>query len=69
MDIRNSLRLRALVPPEIAFVAESGIKGRPQLEELEAKGVNAALVGELLMRSPSIAGKMQELLGARHDKD
>jgi len=69
VDIRNSLRLRALVPPEIAFVAESGIKGRPQLEELEAKGVNAALVGELLMRSPSIAGKMQELLGARHDKD
>jgi indole-3-glycerol phosphate synthase len=63
VDIGNSMRLRSLVPPETAFVAESGIQGRDQVAELEAGGVNGVLIGELLMRSTSVDQKMQELLG------
>jgi indole-3-glycerol phosphate synthase len=63
VDIHNSMRLRPLVPPDIAFIAESGIKGRSQIAELEKGGVNGVLIGELLMRSASIPDKMKELLG------
>lgn len=64
VDIHNSLRLRPLVPREIPFVAESGIHERAQLEELKKSGVNGVLIGEVLMRSPSIEEKIQELMGA-----
>ena len=51
VDIHNSGRLRSLVPPEVLFVAESGIKTRADVAALEEMGVNAVLIGETLMRS------------------
>lgn len=51
VDIHNSGRLRSLVPPEVLFVAESGIKTRADVAVLEEMGGNAVLIGETLMRS------------------
>ncbi len=43
-------------------VAESGINTRADVERVVRAGVNAILVGESLMRSGDIAGKVKELL-------
>ncbi len=63
VDIHNSMNLRQLVPPEILFVAESGIKSRAQTAELEQAGVNGVLIGETLMRSGNMKEKLDELRG------
>lgn len=52
VDVRNSLKLRALVPKGVVFVSESGIKTREDTRQLAAYHVNAVLIGETLMRSP-----------------
>jgi indole-3-glycerol phosphate synthase len=44
-------------------VAESGIHERADVERVAAAGADAILVGESLMRSQDIAGKVKELLG------
>ena len=49
VDITNSLRLRPLVPPEILFVSESGIKTPSDIASLRSVGTNAVLIGETLM--------------------
>ena len=64
VDVGNSLRLRPLVPPEIPFIAESGIHDGAAVKLLAEHGVSGVLIGELLMRSPSIEAKMKELLEA-----
>jgi indole-3-glycerol phosphate synthase len=45
------------------IVAESGIHQRADVHRVAAAGANAILVGESLMRSKDIAGKVKELLG------
>ena len=45
------------------LVCESGIYGRPEIEEFEALGVDAFLIGESLMTSQNIPEKLKELLG------
>lgn len=50
VDITTSERLRRLVPPEIAFVSESGIKGGEDIQRLRENGTDAVLIGETLMR-------------------
>ncbi len=51
VDPTNCLRLRRLVPKEIAFVAESGIKTAEDVRTLHDEGVDAVLIGETLMRA------------------
>ena len=63
VDVQTSLRLRKLVPDGKLFVAESGIKTAADVAQLRQAGVNAVLIGETLMRSKDIAGKLQELAG------
>ena len=63
VDVQTSLRLRKLVPAGKLFVAESGIKTAADVAQLRQAGVNAVLIGETLMRSKDIAGKLQELAG------
>ena len=65
VDIGNSLRLRERAPKSVAFVAESGIKSREDIERLEAARVNAVLIGETLMRSPDKKAMLDELRGKR----
>ena len=63
VDINNSARLRKLVPPEVLFVSESGIKTAADIEALRSNGTSAVLIGETLMRSPDKKAALDELRG------
>ena len=63
VDVTTSIRLRELVPPEIPFVAESGIHTAADVAVLRENGVNAVLVGEQLMRSPDKQAALTDLRG------
>lgn len=52
VDVHNSERLRRLVPENVLFVAESGIKTAEDIDVLRRANVNAVLIGETLMRAP-----------------
>lgn len=62
-DITTTERLQLQIPTGRLVVSESGIKDRRDIERLEKLGIDAVLVGETLMGSPDIAGKIKELLG------
>lgn len=64
VDIENSKRLRSLVPADILFVAESGVKTRKDIKDLQDIGVDAVLIGETLMKAPDKKVKLQELRGS-----
>ena len=63
VDTDNSRKLRSLVPKNIIFVAESGIKNRDDVILLEKSGCNAVLVGETLMRAENVVQKLKTLKG------
>lgn len=63
VDLENSINLRALVPKEIVFVSESGIKTPEDIAVLRANGTDAVLIGETLMRSGDISGEIRRLRG------
>ena len=50
VDFTNCINLRSLVPKDIIYVAESGIKTSRDIMMLKDAGVDAVLVGEALMR-------------------
>ncbi|HBA86442.1 MAG TPA: indole-3-glycerol phosphate synthase TrpC [Geobacter sp.] len=63
VDIKNSERLAALIPPGRIVVAESGINRREEIVRLMDKGLHAFLIGESLMREEDFGAKLRELLG------
>jgi indole-3-glycerol phosphate synthase len=65
VDISLSERLRKMVPPEILFVSESGIRSPEDISKLRGIGANAALIGEVIMRS---ADRRSEILRLRGNK-
>jgi indole-3-glycerol phosphate synthase len=62
-DIGHVLKLQEKVPSECVLVAESGIRTRADIEQLEAAGVQAILVGESLLTSSDPSGAAAALLG------
>lgn len=64
-DLGTTLRMAELVADRQVLVSESGIKTRDDIRKLEQAGVRAVLVGESLMRSDDIGGKIRELFSAR----
>ena len=64
VDIRNSIRLRKSVPPDILFVSESGMRGGEDIRELAENQVNGVLVGEALMRSGDVGDTLSEMIAA-----
>lgn len=60
VDISNSERLRKLVPEDILFVAESGIKTNQDIRRLRDAKVNGVLIGETFMK----ADNKKEMLDA-----
>lgn len=62
VDIQNSIRLRALVPKEILFISESGIKTAEDIRELVANGVDGVLIGETMMTASNRREQLQELI-------
>ena len=63
VDVHNSERLRKLVPKEVLFVAESGIKTSEDIDVLRKANVNAVLIGETLMRAENKKKMLDELRG------
>ena len=62
VDTDNSLRLRRMIPQDVLFVSESGVKGPEDTGRLREIGADAVLVGEALMRA---ADKRQALARLR----
>ena len=63
VDINNSVRLRKLIPNNIIFVSESGIKNRNDIKILEANKTNAVLIGETLMIKKDKEKEIKKLRG------
>ena len=63
VDLATTEKLVAQIPSGKTIVAESGIHTQADVARVAAAGVHAILVGESLMRSNSIVGKVRELLG------
>jgi indole-3-glycerol phosphate synthase len=61
VDIQLTFDLLADVPAGKVVVSESGIQYREQIEELEQVGVDAVLIGEVLMRAPDPEAAVREL--------
>jgi indole-3-glycerol phosphate synthase len=64
VDIATTYELMPDVPAGKTVVAESGISGRAQLEELDRVGVDAVLIGGALMTAPDPEAKVRELTGS-----
>lgn len=65
VDLTTCTRLRKLVPKEILFVGESGIKTAEDVQKLRDAGVNGLLIGETLMRNADKKKALEELNGAK----
>lgn len=63
VDINNSVRLRKLIPNNIIFVSESGIKNRNDIKILEENKTNAVLIGETLMIKKDKEKEIKKLRG------
>jgi indole-3-glycerol phosphate synthase len=63
VELGLSLRLRSRVPDNVLFVAESGITGADDVRALSEAGVDAALIGEAVMRAPDRTAFLRALRG------
>ena len=61
VDNDNSKRLRRLIPKDVLFVSESGVKTAEDVENLRKIGADAVLIGETLMRADDKKEKLREL--------
>jgi indole-3-glycerol phosphate synthase len=61
--LEHTLELAAEMPRDVCLISESGIRGRADVERLQAAGVRAVLVGETFMRAPDIGAKLDQMLG------
>ena len=63
VDVNTSVRLRALVPDDLLYVSESGIKTREDIDILVQNGTDGVLIGETFMRSPDKKEVLAKLRG------
>jgi indole-3-glycerol phosphate synthase len=63
VDVGRTTELLAEVPAGALVVSESGFRTRDELEVLARAGVDAALIGEALMRSADIEAACRRLTG------
>ncbi len=64
VDITTSVRLRKLVPENILFISESGIKTSKEIAILKENKIDGVLVGEALMKSQDKKQQLDQLRGA-----
>ena len=62
VNVNNSSRYRQMIPSDVLFVSESGIKTHKDIEGLQKNHTNAVLIGETLMRSDDKKATLEELL-------
>lgn len=63
VDSENSRRLRQLVPENVLFVSESGVRTADDVAAAQAMGADAVLIGEALMRAADKKARLAELRG------
>lgn len=63
VDLQTSVRLKKLVPKDRIFVSESGITTHSDIALLQSSGINAALIGETLMREKDKTKALNALKG------
>ena len=63
VDTDNSRRLRELIPEDVLFVSESGVKSADDIIKLREIGADAVLVGEALMRAENKKEQLDRLRG------
>lgn len=63
VDTDNSRKLRNLIPSDILFVSESGIKNANDVKQLYDIGADAVLIGETLMKAKDKKAMLKELRG------
>lgn len=63
VDTENSKKMRELVPADVIFVSESGVKSAEDIARLREIGADAVLIGETLMRADDKTAKLKELRG------
>ena len=59
----NSRKMRELIPDNVIFVSESGIKTAEDIDLLRKIGADAVLIGETLMKAENKSAKLRELKG------
>ena len=64
VNMDNCQRLRDLIPREVIFVAESGVKDASDVARLREIGADAVLIGEALMRAEDKKARLAEFRGA-----
>ncbi|MCM8823715.1 MAG: indole-3-glycerol phosphate synthase TrpC [Candidatus Omnitrophica bacterium] len=62
VDLNTTNKLVSFIPNDVVKVSESGIKERKDMLWLKGLGIDAALVGETLMKAFDIANKIRELM-------
>lgn len=62
-SLETTYRIRPLIPVGIPVVSESGIFTAADMRSLAGVGVQAALIGESLMREGDVTAKLRELIG------
>jgi indole-3-glycerol phosphate synthase len=67
VDLQRTFDLLPDVPAGKTVVSESGINSKEQVEELERVGVDAVLVGEMLMRSTDPEQACRDLIESEED--
>jgi indole-3-glycerol phosphate synthase len=63
VDPENSRRLRRLIPRDVLFVSESGVKSTEDVAAIRSMGADAVLVGEALMRAHDKKAMLAKLRG------
>lgn len=63
VDTSNSGKLRDMVPKDIIFISESGVKSKEDVDAIRLMGADAILIGETLMRAENKLSKLNELKG------
>lgn len=62
VDVNNSTKYRQMIPSDIIFVSESGIKTHDDISVLLNNKTDAVLIGETFMRADDKKAALQELL-------
>lgn len=63
VDVNNSAQYRAMIPQNVLFVSESGIKTHEDIKVLIGNKTDAVLIGETLMRAENKAKMLRDLKG------
>ncbi len=63
IDMSLTSVVAPMLPPDVVLVAESGIRSAADVQLLGAVGAHAVLVGEQLMRAPSVGDALRALRG------